>query len=230
MPSLYIEVTSGEYSGTSHEAWPGVRLGRSLGELVVADPKMSSLHAQVEKDGQGNLVLVDRGSMNGIRLEGKKVSRMALFPGVQFQLGRTQFRVVAKTKDSEVTDASSKWISTLQTGIDSLIMKDNPLSGVLAFSPLLRLTFREGPQADESLLLGYGPREFSNGGFDLDLAEPLGSGILFSIHPTANGSAIFRREQGLVMINGETTPEKKLESGDSIRVGQTLIGVSFEPN
>ena len=73
----------------------GVTLGRSpqRAQIVIADPRISGLHARVVRVGN-NLVLEDAGSSNGVLINGQPSSRSPLMPGMQIQLGDTRLTIL----------------------------------------------------------------------------------------------------------------------------------------
>jgi len=71
----------------------GLKIGRTKGDIVLKDNKVSSLHAYVGQEG-GNLALIDNGSKNGLRLNGARVSSVPLLLGVKFEIGDSLFEVI----------------------------------------------------------------------------------------------------------------------------------------
>ncbi len=64
-----------------------VVLGRSREcDVVVEDPNVSRRHAEVRRSGDG-WVLVDLGSTNGVKVNGRRVGEAALSPGDEITLG-----------------------------------------------------------------------------------------------------------------------------------------------
>ncbi len=69
-----------------------VTIGRSGGcDLVLSDPSVSYLHAEVAVDAEGHL-LRDLGSTNGIFMLGHRVNSVYLRPGSAFQVGNDLLR------------------------------------------------------------------------------------------------------------------------------------------
>jgi sigma-54 dependent transcriptional regulator, acetoin dehydrogenase operon transcriptional activator AcoR len=66
------------------------RSGRAL-ELRVADHRVSTRHAALEREPDGGFALVDRGSKNGSRIGADTVTRRPLRDGDVIELGRTLF-------------------------------------------------------------------------------------------------------------------------------------------
>src|SRR4051794_12881711 len=67
-----------------------VLIGRSREcDVVLSDPNISRRHAEVRRDGDGWAV-VDLGSTNGIKVNGRRVDQAALDPGDRITLGLTE--------------------------------------------------------------------------------------------------------------------------------------------
>lgn len=229
-----LEVVAGSLLGQRYKIWEGIRIGRSQGDVLINDAKISAIHAQVEKDGRGNLVLVDQDSANGLKINGQRVKRIAMLLGVTFQLGRTSFRVIEVSKEAPpeiATGPSAKkknWKETLLTTLPSLVIPSLPITTpVQAFRPALQLDFLEGAQMDQHLVLGYGPRRFGADVLDIELNEPMCPPLAFEIL-CENGVPFFRTHYpSLVLVNNKPNREALLREGDLIRLGQTLIRVGF---
>jgi pSer/pThr/pTyr-binding forkhead associated (FHA) protein len=70
-------------------------IGRGVdADLAVAEPTISRLHAAFERDGDG-LSLLDLGSTNGTRVNGKRETHARLRDGDEIELGRLQLRLRA---------------------------------------------------------------------------------------------------------------------------------------
>ena len=73
-----------------------IRIGRvPTNDLVLAERGISSNHARLVFDHNGQLYVEDLGSTNGTMVNGQRVSAVALNPGDMIQLGTTTltFRV-----------------------------------------------------------------------------------------------------------------------------------------
>lgn len=67
-------------------------LGRSRAcDCVLADPNVSRKHAELRRSPAGDWEVVDLGSTNGIKVNGRQVDRARLNPGDQVQIGTTYF-------------------------------------------------------------------------------------------------------------------------------------------
>lgn len=230
--ALFIEITEGPDTGSRHLIKEGTRIGRSKGEILIKDVKVSGLHAQIEKDQKGQLILVDRDSVNGLRINGKRVPKIAMMPGVKFQLGKTYFLVVelfgdyAEIEERSKTDVSG-WKATLNNHFSHVRTINSPANPDLkAFKQPLSLKFIEGVQIDQEFILGYGPRQVGTDVLDIELFEPQAPGLCFEIIPDDFGPRIKTHDER-VLLNDLPVSSEILSEGDKIRIGLTLILVSF---
>jgi len=226
--ALYFEITEGANKGQRYKIVSGLRIGRAKGEIVLDDPKVSALHAQVEKDSSGNFFLSDRKSSNGIKINGLLTKRAALTDGVVIQVGRT-FLTVRETSEESQTMEAPKGVMESLKGVLSripLYNSENPPL-VSPFLPALKLIFVEGPQADTELTLGYGPRQAGSDVLDIDLQEETAPPVAFELRPTENGPLLTTAFTQIVRVNQAGVADQILKPGDTIQIGKTLIRVEF---
>jgi hypothetical protein len=71
---------------------PKATIGRSKDvECVLRDPNVSRRHAELRRSTTGDWTIVDLGSTNGIKVNGRRVSSTRLSPGDQVTVGTTTF-------------------------------------------------------------------------------------------------------------------------------------------
>jgi hypothetical protein len=71
---------------------PVASLGRSKEcDCVLADPNVSRKHAELRRNSTGDWQVVDLGSTNGVKVNGRQVDSARLSPGDQVQMGTTYF-------------------------------------------------------------------------------------------------------------------------------------------
>jgi hypothetical protein len=72
---------------------PRAVLGRSdQAECVLRDPNVSRRHAELRQDASGQWEIVDLGSTNGVKVNGRRVTEAPLREGDQVTVGTTTFR------------------------------------------------------------------------------------------------------------------------------------------
>jgi hypothetical protein len=71
---------------------PRATIGRSKSaECVLSDPNVSRRHAELRRSDSGDWQIVDLGSTNGVKVNGRRVSSTRLSPGDQVTIGTTTF-------------------------------------------------------------------------------------------------------------------------------------------
>jgi hypothetical protein len=71
---------------------PRATLGRSKdAECVLRDPNVSRRHAELRRAASGDWTIVDLGSTNGVKVNGRRVASTRLSPGDQVTIGSTSF-------------------------------------------------------------------------------------------------------------------------------------------
>lgn len=89
-----------------------ITIGRGSGnDIVVACPSISSLHAELLRQDDGNHELRDLGSKNGIRIHGRREERIPLEDGDRVEIGDaflTFFRSMEKIDPSELAKKAGK--------------------------------------------------------------------------------------------------------------------------
>lgn len=225
----FIEVTNGIYQGTRFRVEVGLTIGRAGADIIIQDPKVSSVHAQFITDAKGHLMLLDLNSANGIYIGQRRVKKVALFSGVSFELGRTQFRVF-EIEESEILNVSKivTWRRNLRNYLHSLNFKQRlPPRNLKSFSPALKLIFVQGIQADQEIFLGYGPRSAGSKSLDIELQDELAPSAAFELHPQPGSVQLKILTPGRVTLNNKSVDAETLKDGDLISTGNTVIKVQY---
>ena len=227
--ALHLEVIAGVLKGSRFKLQEGMQLGRSKGEIQIPDPKISSLHAIIEKDSRGKLVLVDQNSSNGLLINEVRVKRVAMLPGVRFQAGKTFFKVV-EFEDHKLAGADTKsWRELLMEEIPRLKLKNKTSeASVQPFQKLVKVEILTGIQADQTLVLGFGPRHFGSDTLDIELLDAEAPALAFQLSPDLNGVRFSTNHPEKVTLNHNQVSTDLVKAGDKIFLGQTTIQISFE--
>ncbi len=226
---LFIEALDGPHQGSRYKIEDGHKIGRSRGEIVINDEKISSEHARFEVDNKGQYVLIDLDSSNGIILSNRRVRRVSMLPGVTFRLGRTNFKVL--TVEAPTAEEFARVLSWRENLVEKLpidwIQNKMAEGKGLPFSPTLKLRFVQGIQADEALHLGYGPRIAGANSLDIDLQDPEAPDLAFEIIPGDGLAKIRNLCRNKLSLNNQPVETKTLQDGDLIRIGGTVIKVTY---
>lgn len=92
---IYLRVESGPDAGRVFDLSQGGSfiLGRRKADIVLADPKVSSRHAELKLFGPGQYYLYDLASTNGTFLNGVRVDRRRFDHDDELRIGDTVLRV-----------------------------------------------------------------------------------------------------------------------------------------
>ena len=201
---LVLEVLSGPLQGKKFKAEQGLTVGRRDTTILLdEDGKVSGLHAKIEADNKGQLVLMDQNSSNGLVINDRRVKKVALMRGVRFRVGGTLILISESEEYEAPTPAMKKpWRDEVLSLLTADPATNRILEGApLPFTPAVQLEFLQGLQSETIFTLGYGPRSAGSGSLDMDLQDPDAPEVAFEIHP-GPGTALFRdRSQG--KIRGE---------------------------
>ena len=229
----YIEVIEGANIGSRYKIQEGMNVGRSQGDIIIPDPKISGTHARIEKNDRDQFVLFDLNSANGLYIEDRRVKKVTLLQGVRFEIGRTQFRVVMAEEDVlEAPTPQLSWRNILKRDLDELAKA--PLEGstkITPFSTAIKLSFTQGVQADQEIILGYGPRIAGSDSLDIEFKDDSTPKIAFEVRAGDRGVELKSLALGRVALNHKTiTTVQVLQDGDLISVGNTWIKISYLNN
>jgi hypothetical protein len=225
----FIEIIEGFSEGSRYKVTEGLTLGRTAADVLVRDPKASATHARVELDGKGQLVLMDLNSSNGLYISNRRVKKVALLPGVTFEIGRTKFKVL-KIQEGEASNFSRivTWRGSMKRALRELSLKNEfKADAVESFGSPVVLNFLEGIQADTQITLGYGPREAGADSMDIELLDSEAPQKAFVIKPSAGVAEIQMLAPGRVQLNNRSPRAETLKDGDIISVGSTVIKVTY---
>jgi len=91
---IHLAVTAGVAMGQEHVFQePTVVIGRSIGDLVIADPDISRKHCSIEVQTRERVFIHDHASTNGTFVNGNEVSYSLLKSGDIISIGKTRIVV-----------------------------------------------------------------------------------------------------------------------------------------
>jgi pSer/pThr/pTyr-binding forkhead associated (FHA) protein len=110
MKRYFLVFETGSLLRTIYPLLETTTIGRDSSNLIpLSDPTASRNHAKVHYH-QGSWMVEDLGSTNGIIFNGKRVEKISLKPGDNFQIGKTSFSMVER----EISEPKD----TLQTTLE----------------------------------------------------------------------------------------------------------------
>lgn len=226
--ALLIEITEGIQKGERFPVFDGATFGRKSTDIVIKDPNVSSLHAKIVFDGDGNPVIVDQKSKNGLIFNGQVVTEIGLDPDIEFIIGDTPFKTYQVTqRELDRLFPRKTWQERFSDYLDKNLPQTQAPEPIMPFHPKIELHFIQGLQAEEVILLGYGPRTAGFYSLDIALHDELCPEQAFKLIPSESGAKILNCALDKVFLNDTVFESAILISGDRIKIGDTLIKVLF---
>ena len=239
---LIIEIISGPDQGNRITVTPGLKIGRKKGDILLKDPKVSSLHAAFEKDDQGRWLAIDQNSVNGLRVDGRRFTSLVLTQDLIFQIGNTKIQVIQSPTPEALANAPkiiaqpppknwrdylSDWFADHASGLKKVKpLKDN----VRAFKSAIELEFVAGPQLDTRWTIGFGPRKFGGQSLEFPIWEDAAPPTCFLLIPNSDGLCVMKTdESSVVLLNDQPVNEGILQVGDTITIYHTKLHVNAAP-
>jgi pSer/pThr/pTyr-binding forkhead associated (FHA) protein len=192
-----------------------VLVGRAAAcDIVLSDETVSRSHARVERRG-GGFVIEDLGTPNGTFVNGARVERMTLSPGDTIVLGKSTLRFEAggETPEPDVTTiATEAELDTILTEEAVTVRLHNSSDPSLVVH-LAGKTW-EVPLSGDALTVGRHPTN------DIVVETPSASRQHARVERRGDAVSIHDLESGNgTRVNGERVTERRLEDGDTIRIG-----------
>lgn len=115
MATAFLKIVAGPRQGMNVplSATTPLTIGRKRGELLIDDPMVSGLHAQVVPR-EGGWVLQDLGSTNGTLLDGRLVREEALRPGAEIGIGATRLVLFVGLPEAEADEAGNRYAGQVE--------------------------------------------------------------------------------------------------------------------
>ncbi len=210
-------------------------------DLLLPDISVSRHHAKIEQRGS-DLVLVDLGSQNGTKVNGKPVKERVLESGDQLQVGKFVIVFEQKAARKVEGDPNEKNMPrySLEGERTGFLQKVSALEGEGSHSTtqlseddlaVVRVAMRTQEHARIALAnepqtswsIGNHGLRFGKGGVPAS-----GMGLGGSARIEREGAALFIEKLGglffKITVNGEPVTERRsLQSGDAIVVGKTAF-------
>lgn len=225
---LLIRGLEGPFKDRYFQLRPGMTIGRKTGDILLEkDSMVSSLHGRILCRDDGQFVLVDAGSQNQFIVNGRQVSEVELIEGASFQVGQSVFMVMtAEPEELSRLPIEKGWKDV----IFDLLEKNSDLeTQAKPLKPALKIECLIGANAEDSWILGFGPRVFGPLCDDIEILEKHTSDIAFEIDQGEHGPLLVSKTKDL-SVNQQKIQEGTqvvLKDGDEIQFGVSLYRVGF---
>ena len=219
MSQFMLKALSGPVQGKTFRIKNGLRIGRTKGDVLLEDPSVSSLHAEINIYPNGKMMLSDKDSKNRILINEKTVIKSVLEKGSKFTIGKTEFEVVFMMTAEEIL------VQFMKKSFSSV--KDSPVA-LKPFARAFELSFVSGLQKGQSYYVSYGPRFFGSESVDFPLFERSAPKKSFVVLPENNQARFVTKEPEIVCFNGKKIKKSLIQDGDYIVIGDTKLKFLFK--
>ncbi len=213
-----LEIQSGKEIGRQHWIEPGMTLGRKDSDILISDPKISAVHAEVVNENR-RMLLRDRKSTHGLWDPDEKVPQISLSEGAVFKMGETLFKIL-QLEVAPLDRAMKDLLAALQSA-------PGPAPRMNPFPVLLGLKFLQGPHEGEVWPLGYGPRTVGTSSLDLYLYDPDAREECFTLDCQDEQVILTTPHSHFVKVNDQYVERTPLKPDDLVSLGQSLIQVTI---
>ena len=221
---IYLKIITGPRAGDLFKVQKGASVGRSRADINLKDSKASGVHALIEEDA-GIFYFADQGSTNGTLVEGARIDRFELKPGLKFIIGATEVEVQtefqAKSKD---TESLSFWREDIYKLLQIAPSSQNP-QPLQSFSRALKISVKQGLQEGDSWTVTYGPCSFGALSASQTLLEPKAPDICFEVLEQDGQFYIETAHKDVVLIGKEKKDSEKIYDGIEIQIHNTLLEI-----
>ncbi|MDH3964298.1 MAG: cyclic nucleotide-binding domain-containing protein, partial [Deltaproteobacteria bacterium] len=123
MKNCHLAFQIGSMKKTVYPLLGQTTIGRdATNTITIPDPTVSRNHAKLFLQGK-SWIVVDLGSANGIKIDGKQVEKLVLKPGLTFQLGEIAFTFL-ENETSEVRDEFTQTVEVRSASVEDLDILD----------------------------------------------------------------------------------------------------------
>jgi len=181
-----------------------------------SDSEMLNKHAFLSIDHNFNWKINALSGAN-IRAGLGESASLSLIQGLVFHLGLTGFKVIEKPQPSFAT-----WEEGMLEYLNSYDWDALKTEFFFFLNPI-RLTFLQGPQADEFYTISYGPRELGFNHFDIEIKDPSQPEKIARFFQVGESAYIENLCGKELLFNNEHFSQQIITSGDKIHFGSNII-------
>ena len=196
----------------------GLKIGRSLGDIILKDPLVSDLHAEIQIYSNGKIMILDKDSKNKIVINDQRTIKSVLEKGTRFKIGQTEFILDFIRTPEEIW---SKYIKKIAKDI-----QDRPLR-LKPFCQEIEIVFISGLQKGRRHYLSYGPRFFGSHSVDFPIFEKQAPKKAFVLVPSETKTSFVTNHPSIVRLNGKKIKKAGVKNGDKILIGDTVLKIKL---
>jgi diguanylate cyclase (GGDEF)-like protein len=241
VPLIIVEDSTRRWVQEVPDDQDRIVVGRALtSTIVIEDTSASREHCAVERDGGDERWLVDLGSRNGTRVNGRYVTKALLKPGDRIEIGTTVITFAGSGAEGAQRAEQLRQRESLQAPETAEALAVDPLTGLASFPALvlelrrwLTPTSDEGPQDQVAVIkldvdyLGLLNDMFGMRAGD-EVIRHTGQGIRDGLEDMPGSRGVVGRESGgkfLVLLPHSTAEQaRELAELARLRVSEREMG------
>ena len=216
MGKFIVQAVKGPIKGETFDLKKSLTFGRKKGDVILPDSSVSSVHAEIQVDKTGKIIIKDKNSKNKIFVGEEQVEKMVLKDKSSFKIGDSEFVLRFINSPDEL------WFQFMKN--QTAKIQDAPMSLKVFFKPV-KVLFYAGLQKGREYHLDYGPRFFGRRSVDCPIFDKKSPEKAFALIPKA-GHILFKTSHpDEVRINDKKEEQARLKNEDEIFVGDTVLKV-----
>ncbi len=219
MGRFVIKALTGPVKGKTFPVRHGLKIGRSVGDILLPDRLVSDLHAEIKVYPNGKIMIIDRDSKNKIIIDDQKIVKSILEKGTKFKIGETEFKLAfVKTPEEVVLNFINQQSKEIQN--NSLALKP--------FVRAIELIFVSGLQKGQRYYLSYGPRFIGSAFVDIPIFEKEAPKKAFAFVPYKTETFFVTEHPEIIKFNGKKIKKTTINDGDTVLMGSTNLQLNLK--
>ena len=216
MGQFVLKALTGPVKGQVFPIKHGLRIGRSLGDIILNDQLVSDLHAEIQIYSNGKIMIIDKDSKNKIIINDRRTVKSILEKGATFRIGQTDFKLEFIMPPEEI------WSELIKRCAKNI--QDHPLF-LQPFLQAIEIVFLSGLQKGNRHYLSYGPRFFGSRSVDFPVFEKKAPEKAFALVPGKANTLFVTNHPSVVHLNGKKIKKAHIKSGNKISIGSTILKI-----
>jgi len=243
MPDGFLKVISGPLEGRniSLPTSATLQIGRRTGEVILNDPMVSGLHAEIVPRDQG-WIIRDCGSTNGTLVDGSEIQEYTLHPACEIVIGATKMvlfvgpEISTNGPSPSASRDEAAWLldEELVAAPDNkniTLTNADVIDQALRYPPGLNATIKviAGQDSGRSFRLNKGTLTIGRNAGEIAIND-LEASRHHAIIELFGHEMVFVRDLNSTngtYHNGSRVEMARLTSGDTIGIGRSVLSIEF---
>ena len=218
MAKFVIQALTGPLKNQVFNIRNGLTFGREIGDIVLQDPSVSKIHAEIKINPDGKIMIIDQESKNKIYINDKRIVKSILEKDTIFKIGKSEFAVKLIRSPEEM------WFSFVKNQAKKI--ENAPMALKVFFKPV-QVNFYSGLQQGHQYKLYYGPRFFGRHSVDCPVFDRKAPEKSFVLIPEPKKILFKTSYPAQVRMNNEELEKSHLKNGDEVFIGDSVLKVNL---